>query len=182
MFVTVDPEEDPIRVDVAPMAPYDDSIHRRHACSLMGRLAEPADLRAHPDLGGFVVPTLAAHITAANKLSALHRLASAGNTDGLAARARDVYDLACLAADEHAADKIRRNVAALDAHDSEDTRIRHKDRAERPKDGYSASPAFDPRTSAYRALSDGYDRVRPIVYGRRFDPFEQAVAAVRSLD
>ena len=111
--------------------------------SLMGRYADPADLLAHPELGGRTLPNLAAHVTAANKLSALHEPALQGNHERIQARGRDLYDLACVARSPAHAAAAREHIPAIAAHNLQTSRTR-RGQAGRPENGYSSSPALTP--------------------------------------
>ena len=186
VHVDVDGATDPLRIDVSTMAPLDHPDLAPHpidnlaACSIMGRHATPAILAAHPELGGFTVPALQAHITAANKLSALHGLAAQNRLDRLHDRARDLYDLAMIAGNPRTARTVRRTVPLLAAHDAATARTRRGGPG-RPEAGYATSPALTPGTAACEALEHGYNDMLDMVYGLRPD-FQQALQAARTLD
>ena len=148
----------------------------------MGRVATQADLAAVPDLRPFEVPVLAVPFTAVNKLVAMHGLASRNDGDGLRARARDLYDLACIANSSRHADGVRRRVEEITAL-TERGGILRRGHAPRPQAGFGASPAFQFDGSALcRALAAGYNETMQMVWGDFKPTFGDALKLAASLD
>lgn len=174
-----------IRVDASTMAPRagtpNPDVVLLRPCSLMGRYAEAEDLETHPELGGYTISNLAVHVTAANKLAALHEAASKGNMDQIRQRGRDLYDLACIARSEPHARDAAGHIAAVATHTAQTARTK-RGNAGRPENGYSTSPVFDPETAAGKSLRTGYAQMQPMIFGSYRPSFEDALAAAKTLD
>ena len=128
--------------DVAePSPPPRSSMRTVH--SIMARFV-PHLTSQHPELGGFELPALPVHITAFNKLDALHTLTIRG---GLSRRVRDVFDLAYIAQSEHA-DQVRLSVPQL-----ADQTARKEPR---PASGYGSSNLYTPGSLKYDILQAEY--------------------------
>ena len=148
--------------------------------SMVGRVADEETLRACPELGGFDVLSLGPGSTAMNKLLAQTQMSESGNLDLIRYRARDVYDLARIAA--HSAD--------LDGHIGRDSRAllhisegwRREGMPARPPDGFASLRSFDPSTPEHAALAEGYEDVMGrMVWGEKI-PLAEAIQLALTLD
>lgn len=169
-------------IDVA-FQPLDDAplwIQERPVMSLIGRMQNEATLEAYPELGGFDFATLGPGTTAMNKLLAQTEVCRSGNLVLISERARDIYDLACIAvARDQFEGHIGRDSKAL-LHIAEGW-IPSRDR-KRPTNGFASLASFDASTSEYRALADGYEAVmNEMVWGDPI-PLDEAIALAVSLD
>lgn len=170
---------DPVRIDVSPQQPVPNIIQTLPVVSLLGRVADSRITRAHPELGGFEVPTLCVPVTAANKFDALHRLATQQRHDLVRGRGRDLYDLACIALSPTHAAAAHARIPALAALAGS---VRRGRPVPRPVDGYANSPVFAEGSEAHLALRQGYDDTSNMIWGDTAPSFEEAVEAARSLD
>lgn len=159
--------------------PYDEDItETRTVMSLMGRFASARQLEEFPELGGFALPCVVPGYTAVNKFDALHRRATGKDLPNLTRRGRDLYDLARIAASEHA-DAARRLIPAKAERASDSPGSRPD--VPRPRNGYASSIAFSPGTGAYEALRRGYEQSTKLVWSKP-PTFEAAVELACSLD
>ncbi len=181
--VTVDGVPEFLKYDISHTAPRDWGLQTLRASPLLGRFATAEDLLRFPELAGFGVPTIPTMVIAVNKMLALNRLAETGRFDALADRARDVYDLYCIAVVAAEAALVRVNVEELAAVLASGG-VQRQDAERRPPGGFAAGLAFTPRTEAYEALRNGYEKRMPsLVFDQSALPsFEEAVEAARSLD
>lgn len=148
--------------------------------SLIGRISSPEMLDAHPELGGFSFDVIGPGTTAMNKLLAQTRVSESGDLDQIVGRARDVYDLACIA----------NQAAQFEGHIGRDSRAlldiaetwKDERDPERPPDGFASLRSFDPNSREYEALADGYEIVmRDMVWGEAI-PLDEAIQLAVSLD
>ena len=175
-----------VQIDVGPTTATPQRRTVGEARSLLARYADPDTLLAHPELRTTDVPLLAAEITAVNKLATLHGRAVHNDLDGLRARARDLYDLAALAAHPD----LRRRIAAEIARRGSDAAAGNLPvaswwAAPRPTAGYAASVVFDPASAAYAALRQGYEGPilsRLLFADSRRLTFTDAISAAANLD
>ncbi len=131
-----------------------------------------------PELGGFTLPVIHPAYIAVNKLDALHRRAATERWDALRGRVRDVYDLYHIAKLPAHADMCRSNIADWWHHTNRGT----GPMVDRPENGYGTSPIFVPGSVAYEVLNDAYStRIEEIAIGRP-PPFDEVIAAARTLD
>ncbi len=181
--VTVDDQQEFLKYDISHMAPRDWGLQTLRAMPLLGRFATDDELARFGELAGFGVPTIPTMVIAVNKMLALNRLAETGRFDALADRARDVYDLYCIAVVAAEASLVRVNVEELAAILASGG-VQRQDAERRPPGGFATGLAFTPRTEAYEALRDGYEKRMPtLVFSDSALPsFEDAVEAARSLD
>ena len=116
----------------------------------------------------------------ADKLLAQTRTASSGDRNLISERARDIYDLACIA----------RERSRFEGHIGRDTRrllhISESHRPDgdprRPPEGFASLRTFDPSTAEYEALAEGYEAViEQMVWGDKI-PLEEAIRLTVSLD
>ena len=159
--------------------PSDEALFEtRPINSLMGRFASSEDLIRYPELGGFEIPCVVPGYTAANKFDAMHRRAEAGKLNELVLRGRDLYDLARIAASEHASGA--RQLIPLVAERSSTS---PGDRADfpRPQGGYCNSEMFQPGSEPWAALKDGYLAATELIWGET-PSFDEAVEQAVSLD
>ena len=158
---------------------FADGICETHSVmSLMGRFATPEQMDKHPELGGFEMLCVTPSYTAANKLDALHRRASTQDFAGLVARGRDLYDLAAIAASEHAAAARR---AIPDFAERAARSQGNREPVPRPINGYANSILFRSGSQAQQALKAGFEETAPLVWGHMFT-FEEALEMAASLD
>lgn len=155
-------------------------IQEMPVVSMIGRIADEETRLAYPELGGFGVLSLGPGSTAMNKLLAQTQMSESGNLDLIRYRARDVYDLACIAA--HGADlegHIGRDSRAL-LHISEGWR--RDGSPARPADGFASLRSFDPSTPEHQALAEGYEDVMDtMVWGEKI-PLGEAIKLALTLD
>lgn len=149
--------------------------------SLLGRNADQETVAGHPELGEFRAPALAVPVTAVNKLMTLHRLASTGDAERLFARARDLYDLARIAASTPHAAETRRRASEL-AELLDEGGVSRTGQTSRPEHGYLTGPEFQPGTAARTALEDGYQQMQDMLWGANRPDFEEALAEAQTLD
>lgn len=169
-------------IDVA-FQPLDDPTlwaHEQPVMSLIGRMQDETTLEAYPELGGFEFSTLGPGTTAMNKLLAQTEVCRSGDLALISGRARDVYDLACIAIERDRFEgHIGRDSKAL-LHISEGW-TPSSDR-KRPTSGFASLASFDPSTPEYRALADGYETVmNEMVWGDPI-PLDEAITHAVSLD
>ena len=148
--------------------------------SLIGRMSTPEILDAHPELGGFSFDVIGPGTTAMNKLLAQTRTSESGDLAQISERARDVYDLACIA----------NQAARFEGHIGRDSRAlldiaetwKDKRDPQRPPDGFASLRSFDPDSREYEALAEGYEIVmRDMVWGETI-PLDEAIQLAVSLD
>ena len=147
--------------------------------SMIGRVCGPELLEAYPELGGFKFNTLGPGTTAMNKLLAQTEMSASGDLASIRGRARDVYDLACIAihADDFEGHIGRDSKALLWVAESWAYRG-----AMRPEGGFASIKSFDPSTREHEALAEGYEEViSGIVWGEEI-PLQEAIALAVSLD
>ncbi len=144
---------------------------------ILGATARDAFGLAFDDLQPFEVTVLAPERTLAEKLDALHRMATEHATDELAKGARHLYDIARLLDNAIVRQRCERGaVRELIGDINERSTAAGWKWAPRPEGGFAASPAFtDP--VAINAIAAGWDRVDRLVYGVRLSP-TQAVDVV----
>lgn len=148
--------------------------------SMIGRVCGPNLLETYPELGGFKFSTLGPGTTAMNKLLAQTEMSESGDLDSIRGRARDVYDLACIAknADDFEGHIGRDSKALLwvaESWTSDGVRAR-------PNDGFASIKSFDPSTREHEALADGYAEVlKEMVWGTTL-PLNEAIALAVNLD
>lgn len=151
--------------------------------SMIGRVCDPELLGAHPELGGFELRTLGPGMTAMNKLLAQTEMSESGDLDSIRGRARDVYDLACIA--KSAADfegHIGRDSKALLWVAESWAKGARDSGGQRPVDGFASLRSFDPSTREHKALAEGYEEVvEAMVWGEGI-PLREAIALAVSLD
>lgn len=147
--------------------------------SMIGRLCDEDVLRAHPELGGFEMRTLGPGSTSMDKLLAQTKTAGSGDMGRIKERARDVYDLACIAREKWRFEgHIGRDSKAL-LHIAE---AKTDDNDKRPADGFASLRSFDPSTPEHEALADGYEEViNGMVWGEKI-PLDEAIRLAVSLD
>lgn len=162
-------------LDIAPLW-----TQREIVMSMIGRLCDEEMLAAHPELGGFEIDTLGPGTTAMDKLLAQTHACGAGELGYIRERARDVYDLACIARDRDRFEgHIGRDSKAL-LHLSESWLPGGNPM--RPPDGFASLRLFDPSTAEHEALAEGYETVvGSMVWGEKF-PLREAIALAVSLD
>ena len=148
--------------------------------SLIGRVADEDELRSHPELGSFEFLALGPGSTAMNKLIAQTQVSESGDLSAIRYRARDVYDLACIAL--RAGDfegHIGRDSRAL-LHIAE--QWRQPGSPPRPPDGFASIRSFDPSTPEHEALAEGYEAMQDrLVWGEKI-PLDEAISLAASLD
>lgn len=147
------------------------------ATSLLERFADASHLPVGAR-GPHLVPCVGVPYIAATKLDAQHLRAEQGDYVGMAARARDLYDLASIARSEHA-DQVREMVPALAEIIKGD--VRNRGSFPRPANGYANSPAFRPDSEGVEVRREGYRRIESMVYGEQIT-FDEALDLARSLD
>lgn len=164
-----------VALDCAPVW-----TQRQPVMSMIGRICDPEMLDAHSELGGFEVETLGPGTTAMNKLLAQAQVSGDGDLGSIKERARDMYDLACIARDRDRFEgHIGRDSAAL-LHLAE-TWLPHGDR-KRPPDGFASLRSFDPAAPEHEALAEGYETVmNSMVWGEKM-PLREAITLAVSLD
>ena len=169
------------RVDVAfkHLAAPQIMTQRETAMSLIGRVVDDDLLDDCPELGGFEVETLGPCSVAMDKLLAQTQTSESGDLEHIAERARDVYDLACIAREQHRFEgHIGRDSSAL-LRIAEDW---HPDGIRRPPDGFASLRAYDQSTDEHEALAAGYDQVLDnMVWGDKI-PLNEAIHLAVSLD
>lgn len=167
-----------LKIETTVEAYQDGLCETRPVTSLMGRFATAEELAQYPELGGFEMLCVTPAYTAANKFDALHRRAVTGDLRGLVIRGRDLYDLASIAASEHAE-------AAHDAIPDLAARAAsspgQRENVSRPPGGYSDGILFRSGSESQEALRDGYDRIGPLIWGD-LPPFDEAIERAASLD
>ena len=155
-------------------------IQRQRVMSLIGRMCDDDTLREYPELGGFEMAVLGPGSTAMDKLLAQAKAAMSGKLGLIRERARDVYDLACIARDRARFEgHIGRDSRAL-LHIAESQRLPAD--PIRPPDGFGSLRSFDPSTREYEALAEGYERLNAgMVWGEPI-PLDEAIRLAVSLD
>lgn len=170
------------RMDVSfkPLGAAPIWMQREQVMSMIGRLCDDEMLEAHPELGGFGVMTLGPGTTAMNKLLAQAETSNSGDLRFIRERARDLYDLACIARDKHRFEgHIGRDSRAL-LHIAETWDPR--DARKRPAEGFSSLRSFDSSTAEHDALAQGYEEVLDnMVWGEKI-PLHEAIHLAVSLD
>ena len=162
-------------LDIAPLW-----TQKMPVMSMIGRMNSDEMRDAHPELGGFDFDVLGPGSTAMNKLLAQTRTSESGDMAQISGRARDVYDLACIA----------NQAARFEGHIGRDSKallhIAERWMGEgdpgRPLDGFASLRSFDPGTREYEALAEGYETVmRDMVWGDTI-PLDEAISLAVSLD
>ncbi|MDE0578254.1 MAG: nucleotidyl transferase AbiEii/AbiGii toxin family protein [bacterium] len=177
--IPVGDEPDCLKAEIVSEYLGDDLLESRSVTSLMGRFATDHQLARYPELGGFELLCTKPAYTAANKLDALHRRAVEGHFRGLAARVRDLYDLAMIARSEHAED-ARRRVPDL-AEKASGSFGRGGDTVPRPDRGYAGSILFRKGSEAQAKLEEAYPSLADFVWGD-LPGFGEALELAASLD
>lgn len=155
-------------------------VEKMPVMSMIGRVCDPELLDAFPELGGFEFNTLGPGTTAMNKLLAQTEVSATGDLQSIRGRARDVYDLACIA--KSAKDfegHIGRDSKAL-LWTAESWRDGHDGR--RPEDGFASLKSFDPSTPEHEALAAGYEEVMEDMVWGEVIPLQEAIALAVTLD
>ncbi len=162
-------------LDAAPVWTQHETV-----MSMMGRMCDDDVLEAHPELGGFEVDTLGPGTTAMDKLRAQTRASMSGDLKRINERARDLYDLACVARDKDRFEgHLGRDSKALLYHSE---RWLPPDDPKRPPEGFASLRSFDPTTHEHEALAGGYDDVlNGMVWGEKI-PLNEAIRLAVSLD
>ncbi len=177
-FFTIGPDPEFLKIETT-VETYQDGLCEMHpVMSLMGRFATAEQLARHPELGGFKMLCVTPAYTAANKFDALHRRAVTGDLRGLVIRGRDLYDLASIAASEHA-ENTRHDIPELAPRASDSPGWRAN--VARPPGGYGSSILFRAGSQSQEALREGYDRISPLIWGD-IPTFEDAIELATSLD
>lgn len=170
------------RIDVSftPLDAAPTWTQREPVMSMIGRTVEDDLLKDFPELGGFEIETLGPGTTAMNKLLAQAQSAASGDLGFIAERARDVYDLACIARHRDRFEgHIGRDGRAL-LHLAE--RAHADESRRRPLDGFASLRTFDPATPEHEALAGGYEDVLDsMVWGEKI-PLDEAILLAVSLD
>ena len=179
MWLPVGSKEAFLKVEIASEVIADDLLGARRVVSLMGRFATESQQAQYPELGGFELLCTKPAYTAANKFDALHRRAVKGHFRGLAARVRDLYDLAMIAASEHA-EVARQRVPEL-AEAATQSFGRGADSVPRPDRGYADSILFKKGSEAQKHLGKAYPSLADFVWGN-LPPFGDALEMAASLD
>ena len=163
------------QLDVAPLW-----SQRMPVMSMIGRISDAGLLEAHPELGGFAFDTLGPGTTAMNKLLAQTQTCLSGDMQFISERARDIYDLACIAESADLFEgHIGRDSKAL-LHIAEGW-VEREDR-KRPPDGFASLRSFDPSTEEYEALAAGYEVVLgTMAWGDKI-PLDEAIQHAVQLD
>ncbi|MYL07978.1 MAG: nucleotidyl transferase AbiEii/AbiGii toxin family protein [Acidimicrobiia bacterium] len=177
--IPVGDEPDYLKAEIVSEYLGDDLLESRSVTSLMGCFATDHQLARYPELGGFELLCTKPAYTVANKLDALHRRAVEGHFRGLAARVRDLYDLAMIARSEHAED-ARRRVPDL-AEKAPGSFGRGGDTVPRPDRGYAGSILFRKGSEAQAKLEEAYPSLADFVWGD-LPPFGEALELAASLD
>lgn len=155
-------------------------VASRPVLSLIGRIADQDVLDHHRELGGFEVATVGPGMTMVDKLLAQTMTAVSADRNLIRERARDVYDLACIA----------RERSRFEGHIGRDTpHLLHIAEAHRPAgnpprppEGFASLRTFDPSTVEHEALAEGYEAVtEQMVWGDRI-PLDEAIRLAVSLD
>ena len=167
-----------LKIETTVEAYQDGLCETRPVTSLMGRFATDEELAQYPELGGFEMLCVTPAYTAANKFDALHRRAVTGDLRGLVIRGRDLYDLASIAASEHA-EAARGAIPDLAARAASSPGRREN--VARPPGGYADSILFRSGSESQEALRDGYDRIGPLIWGD-LPPFHEAIELAATLD
>ena len=180
------PGTGPVSIDIVVRETAGSPVmsQREAVASLLSRAADSGALGMFPETGGvdgFSFDVLGPCSTAMDKLLALAALSADGDLAGIRQRARDIYDLACIAKD----------AARFEGHIGRDSpRLlavsqnwrRDVDGSERPDGGFASLELFDPDSPQHTALRVGYDWVQSnMVWGDR-TPFGEAVDLALSLD
>ena len=170
------------RIDVAfqPLNTAPVWTQRETIMSMIGRMCDDEMLDTHPELGGFKIDTLGPGTTAMNKLLAQTQTCSSGDLEYIKERARDVYDLACIAINKDSFEgHIGRDSKAL-LHLSESWLPQGN--RKRPADGFASLRSFDSTTREYEALAEGYEAmINGMVWGDKI-PLDEAIKLAVSLD
>lgn len=153
----------------------------RPVMSLMGRYATDDMRREFPELGGFSLPSLHFAITIGNKMRANIDNVDRGRIDKLRERARDLFDIASVAADSDARGAIidHSRMCAMNAETRSDAVGQRALAVTRFPD----SAALRSGTPENEALEDGYRYVIDSLAWRPNEApgFETAVEIARSL-
>ena len=147
--------------------------------SLIGKLAEPDELAAYPELGGFDFLTLGPGSTAMNKLLAQTQVSELGDLRRIRERARDVYDLASIAlSSAYFEGHIGRDSSAL-LYVAEQWQ---GGKTSRPPDGFASLRSFTSGTREHEVLAEGYETMtNQMVWGEKIE-FDEAIRLAVSLD
>ena len=163
-----------------------DTCSRRTVTSLAGDAAARLDsalLDEHPLLRPFAVLTADPIIAVVDKLDALHWRSSSDDPSQVRDRVRDIYDLACLLQHETVTARLTSQLVAemhavVVASIPPGLAVRA---TRRPRDGFAASPAFDPGHSAHQMLRAAYPMLRHLVYSDdNWVEFDDAMAVIRN--
>ena len=149
--------------------------------SLFGRYADQRMLAEYPELGGFELPALHYTVTAGNKMRAMVDNCDRGRIDQIRSRARDLFDLASIAASPNAAQDMDQYIRAAEvtAGARNDAAGQYAEAVAR----FADNPALTPGTAENDALRDGYvDVVERLAWQPDEAPsFDQATTAAQSL-
>ena len=155
-------------------------VSKRSVMSMVGRRSDESTLNEYPELGGFEFNCVSPVLTAMNKLLAQTENSVHGDLAAIRRRARDVYDLACIAssARRFEGQTNRDGPALLSIAES----WQDPEAPTRPDEGFGSLASFREGTPEHRALIDGYDQVlSEMVWGDRI-PLREAVDLAVSLD
>lgn len=172
-----------LRVDVAHQPDMPDAVRPDRSQSLMGRSATESERDAWPELDGVAVPLVSVEVTAVNKLLTLHHAAERRQDRLLAERARDLYDLACIARGTDSPSRLRGRAAELVEILTASGIHKRLPGGSRPTGGLGSSIVFRPDCDAYRLLKTAYEQEVPrLIWGAWRPGFEEAVQLAASLD
>ena len=177
-FFNIGDDPEFLKVETTVETYQEGRCETRPVTSLMGRFASAEELAQYPELGGFEMLCVTPAYTAANKFDALHRRAVTGDLRGLVVRGRDLYDLASIAASEHA-EATRSAIPGLTARAASSPGSREN--VARPPGGYAKGILFRSGSESQEALRDGYARIGPLIWGD-LPPFDDAIELAASLD
>ena len=177
-FFNIGDDPEFLKIETTVEAYQDGLCETRPVTSLMGRFATDEELAQYPELGGFEMLCVTPAYTAANKFDALHRRAVTGDLRGLVIRGRDLYDLASIAASEHA-EAARGAIPDLAARAASSPGQREN--VARPPGGYADSILFRSGSESQETLRDGYERIGPLIWGD-LPPFDEAIEQAATLD
>ena len=155
-------------------------VSKRAVTSMIGRQADEATLNEYPELGGFEFNCLSPVLTAMNKLLAQTEISVRSDLSAIHRRARDVYDLACIAvsARRFEGQTNRDGPALLSIAESwQDPKA-----PTRPDEGFGSVASFHSGTPEHQALIAGYEQVlSEMVWGDKI-PLAEAIDLAVSLD
>ena len=141
---------------------------------------DPSLLDEYPSLRPFEVLTADPIIAVVDKLDALHWRGT-DEPGQVGARARDIYDLACLLRHEAVRPRLNRDLVA-EMHeivvDSIPLGLAAR-AAPRPSGGFAASAAFQPGHPAWESLRAAYPTIRSLVYAdEHWIEFDEALETI----